>query len=207
MNIFYNIDATEREKLLHCLEAKTINFKKNRIIVNNASNTNTLYIIKKGHAEIIRIEYNGNKTVLEKLNEGDIFESKMYNIINNELNIISTDDTDVIMIEYDKVINRCKNNCSYHNQLIENLLKEITFRFNKNYERIQILTKKSIREKLLEYFKLESNKYGKSFKINRTYIEIADYISCDRTALMRELKMLKEDDIISINNKKVKINF
>ena len=112
------------------------------------------------------------------------------------------------MISYDKIINRCEKNCSYHNQLIDNMLRIIINKLNSTYERIQILTKKTIREKLLEYFKFESNKNNsKKFKMNLSFTALSEYLAVDRSALMREIKYLKEDEIIEINNKIIKINF
>lgn len=208
MNIFYNIEEKNVLKMLKCLEAKTIKFKKGSTIINNVANVNTLGIISKGEVNLIRADYYGNRTIIETLKENDIFESKMFNLMNNELSIIALEDTEVIMIEYNRVINRCKNNCCYHNQLIDNMLKIIIEKLNTTYERIQILTKKSIREKILEYFKFESYKNNKKrFKMSLSFTSLSEYLSVDRSALMREIKNLKEDNIIEINNKCIKLNY
>ena len=140
MNIFNGINEKDLEKLLKCLDAKNISFKKGSTIINNASNTNILSIITKGSASII-----------ENLKENDIFEAKMFNLINNELSLIALEDTEITLISYDKIINKCEKNCYYHNILINNILKLVIDKLNFAYERIQILTKKTIREKLLEY--------------------------------------------------------
>ena len=104
MNIFNNINDKDLEKLLKCLDAKNISFKKNSTIINNASNTNILSIITKGSASIIRIDYNGNKTLIENLKENDLFEAKMFNIVNNELSLIALEDTEYSKyIKYDNV--------------------------------------------------------------------------------------------------------
>ena len=208
MNIFNNINDKDLEKLLKCLDAKNISFKKNSTIINNASNTNILSIITKGSASIIRIDYNGNKTLIENLKENDLFEAKMFNIVNNELSLIALEDTEITMISYDKISNRCEKNCPYHNILINNMLQIIIDKLNLSYERIQILTKKTIREKLLEYFKFEANKkHSKKFKMSLSFTSLAEYLAVDRSALMREVKYLKEDELLEINNKIVKINF
>ena len=104
MNIFNGINEKDLEKLLKCLDAKNISFKKGSTIINNASNTNILSIITKGSASIIRIDYNGNKTIIENLKENDIFEAKMFNLINNELSLIALEDTEITLISYDKII-------------------------------------------------------------------------------------------------------
>ena len=212
MNIFNGINEKDLEKLLKCLDAKNISFKKGSTIINNASNTNILSIITKGSASIIRIDYNGNKTIIENLKENDIFEAKMFNLINNELSLIALEDTEITLISYDKIINKCEKNCYYHNILINNILTLVIDKLNFTYERIQILTKKTIREKLLEYFKgyfkFEANKKNsKKFKMSLNFTSLAEYLAVDRSALMREIKYLKEDEFIEIHNKIIKINF
>ena len=82
------------------------------------------------------------------------------------------------------------------------------YKLNQNYERIQLLTKKTIREKLLDYFKMTSRKKNsKSFKLDMSLSDLADYLSTDRSALMRELKHLKEDKIIDVDGKTFKLLF
>ena len=79
------------------------------------------------------------------------------------------------------------------------MLQIIIDKLNLSYERIQILTKKTIREKLLEYFKFEANKkHSKKFKMSLSFTSLAEYLAVDRSALMREVKYLKEDERVSL---------
>ena len=55
-----------------------------------------------------------------------------------------------------------------------------------------------VREKLLRYFTLQSAKRGEdSFELPFSLSALADYISTDRSAMMRELKRLREDGMVS----------
>ena len=78
----------------------------------------------------------------------------------------------------------------------------------KRNERIQVLSQKTIRERLLEYFKLMS-KQQKSKKITLpfTYTELADYLGINRSAMYRELNNLKDEKQISINKKVISLYF
>ena len=40
-----------------------------------------------------------------------------------------------------------------------------------------------------------------------TFIDLADYLGVDRSAMYRELKNLKEEGLITITNKKIILNF
>jgi len=205
MNAFYGIDINDKNKLLNCLNAVISSYRKGSTIMSNISKIDMLYIITKGSADLIRMDYNGNKSIIVSLKTNDIFKS---NMVSNtgELSIVANEDTEVIMIDYDRVINRCKKNCPFHNLFIDNILQIIMNKLNDNYKRIQLLTKKTIREKLLEYFKEQSSlKNSKSFKMDITFSTLATYLSVDRSALMRELKNLKEDRIIEMKGKYIKL--
>lgn len=204
MGIFDNIDKKDIEKLNKLLCAKRLFFKKGSIILSNINNINTLGVIAFGSASLIRVDYDGSRSVIETLEKGDIFESKMFSSFNNELSIISNDDTEVILFDYDLIFSSYSKSYYYHIQFINNLLLILVNKLNSNYERIQILTKKTIRDKLLEYFKVVSFKRNsKTFTLPMNYGQLALYLSVNRSALMRELKNLKEEKIIKIHNKKI----
>ena len=70
--------------------------------------------------------------------------------------------------------------------------------------RIEILTKKTIRNKLLEYFKIVSTKNNsKNIYLPFTFTDLADYLAIDRSAMTRELKNLKGEGFIEIKGKRI----
>ena len=63
--------------------------------------------------------------------------------------------------------------------------------------RIELLSKRTTREKLLSYFNIiSSQKLTKSFILPFSLTDLADFLSVDRSAMMRELKLLKDDNFI-----------
>ena len=85
-------------------------------------------------------------------------------------------------------------------QYLPNLLLE---EINSLNTRIEILSKRTIREKLLTYFNIISTKnISKSFTLPFSLTDLADYLSVDRSAMMREIGYLRKDKIIDkIGNK------
>ena len=68
--------------------------------------------------------------------------------------------------------------------------------------RIELLSKKTIRDKILSYFRvLSENNFSKTFTLPFSLTDLADYLSIDRSAMMREIKILKEDGIIKKQDK------
>ena len=70
--------------------------------------------------------------------------------------------------------------------------------------RVELLTKRSTRDKLLAYFSLVSTRnLSKSFVLPFSLTDLADYLSVDRSAMMREMKLLKEDGLIQKTGNKI----
>lgn len=206
MNIFDNINSKNQEKILKLLEANTYRFKKDSSILSTIKNDNILCILVEGNIQIIKTDYNGNITIIEELSENSIFGSIISNITNNEYQIITKTDCKILLIEYNRIINE-NNNTPAYSQFIRNLLKIISIKISEKNDRIEILTEKTIRNKLLKYFQNLSKKTGsKNIYLPFSFTELANYLSVDRSALMRELKNLKDDNIISSNNRHIKIN-
>ena len=201
-NLFENINNNDIEKLLKELEANTLTYKKDLTILSTVKNQNIIGFGVYGFIQIIKTDYNGNVTVVEDIKENSIFGSMFSNISNNEYQIITKEETKIIILDYDYIIS--KNNNLYYNIFIQNLLK-ITFnKISEKNDRIEILSQKTIRNKLLKYLEIQTKKTG-SKSIYYSSNNLASYIAVDRSAMWRELKNLEEDRIIEINNKVIKI--
>lgn len=74
-------------------------------------------------------------------------------------------------------------------------------------ERVEVLSRRSIREKLLCYFGLQTggDDCG-SFHLPFTLSALADYISADRSAMMRELRKMKEEHLVDIDRGQVTLH-
>lgn len=202
--LFDGINEKDRKKIIKELEGITLNYKKNSSILSSIDKDNIIGIIVLGCAQIIRTDYNGNKTVIEELNDDDIFGSTLSSLNNSEYNIIVKEDTKLIIIDYNRVLTYDNNYSSYYSNFLKNLLTIITDKVAIKNERIQILTKKTIRDKLLEYFSIEKKKKGsKIIYLSFSISDLANYLAVDRCAMSRELKHLKEEKFIEMNGRKI----
>ena len=204
VNLFDNINEKNKEKLLKLLEADIFIFKKNTTILSTIKNENIIGIVVHGNIQIIQNDYNGNRIIIEKLSENSIFGTMFSSISNKEYDIVTKEDSKIIIIEYNRIIENTYNNYSFYHQFIQNLLQILSNKITEKNNRIEILTKKTIRNKLLEYFKIVSKKnHSKNIYLPFTLTELADYLAIDRCAMSRELKNLKEEGFIEIKSKKI----
>ena len=176
------------------LDFQTKQIKKNDIITTYIKNRNQICILKKGNADIIRYDKNGNKTIIETLKSNDIFGEIFFPIkTNSELFVIAKTNCEVIFFLYNDIL-------KHSNNFNTNLLNLFLNRTIKQNIRIELLTKRSIREKLLSYFSFLSIEYNKKdFTLPLSYTDLADYLSIDRSAMMREIQHLQKENIIIKN--------
>ena len=203
VSIFNKISVNNQKKLLKLLEANTIFFKKDNAI-SSMIKGNIIGVVIEGYAQIIRTDYNGNRTIIEELEEGNVFGSFISSLNNNEYNVLTKEDTKIIFFDYEFIINFENNGYSYYNQFIKNLLEITTELIDEKNKKIEILTQKTIRDKLLPYFEMNFKKTGsKNIYLASSYTDLADYLAIDRSAMSRELKNLKNEGFITTKGRKI----
>lgn len=201
--LFNKISVNQQHKLLHLLETSILYFKKDNTILSTVQE-NIIGIILEGHAQIIRTDYNGNRTIIEELEEEAVFGSFISSLKSDECEIITKEDTKILIIDYDRILESENNNYTYYNQFIKNLLEITTNIIDEKNDRIEILTKKTIRDKLLEYFSIYSKKHGTHIiYLPFSLTDFADYLAVDRSAMSREMRNLKDEGFIDSKGRKI----
>lgn len=207
-NLFENINDKNIEKLKRILKANTISYKKNVNVLSNVNRDNFIAIIDTGSVQLVFNDYDGNKTILEEITSGQIFGSLTVPIYSEEITCITKEDTQITYIEYDEITNDEIIKTDFYIIFIKNLIKLLSQQVSTKNNRIELLTKRSTRDKLLEYFRMQSQEKGnKTFTIPMTFTELANYLSVDRSAMSREMSYLKEEGFIKTNGKRITLMY
>ena len=204
-NLFDNLNDKDILKLKRILNASTIKYKKNVNILSNVNKDNFIAILDSGSVTLEFNDYDGNKTIIEDINTGGIFGSlTTSSIYNEEISCITKEDTQITYIEYDEITNDEIIKTDFYIKFVKNLIKLLSEQVSSKNERIELLTKKTTRDKLLEYFKMQAKSKGnKTFTIPISYTELASYLSVDRSAMTREISYLKDEGFIKTNGRKI----
>ena len=84
-------------------------FSKGENVTTYIENRNQLCIVLKGEVDLIRYDFNGNKTIIGHFTENDIFGEVFYPAnTNNELFVEAKKNSEILFILYENVLNRCK---------------------------------------------------------------------------------------------------
>lgn len=203
-NPFNDISELQKNKLFKLLETHIYTFNKNEEILSTFKSENIICILLEGYAQIVNISYNGEENLIEELTENSVFGTNISNISDNEYQIRAIKQSKILVIDYNKLINKKYINHSYYNIFITNLFDIVNSKCRENNNRIRILTKKTIRDKLLAFFENEYKKSRSKYIYVPTNLkDLADYLSINRSAMFRELKYLKEEKFIKIDGKRI----
>lgn len=205
MNFNFEIEQFIKkfEKSCHRVQKKT--FSKNEVITSYIKKRNQFCILVSGNADLVRYDLNGNRTIVEHFSKNDVFGEVFYTITtNNELLVEAREKCELLFYIYDDIHSKCRNNCKFHQELSEDLPELILSKVTDLNMRIELLTKRSIRDKLIGYFSMLSTRnLSKTIYLPFSLTDLADYLSVDRSAMMRELKLLKEEGFIEKNGNKI----
>ncbi|MBS6196053.1 MAG: Crp/Fnr family transcriptional regulator [Clostridiales bacterium] len=205
-HLFEGIQEDEYERMMVCFNAKEKEYIPGEFICSYGENDTQVGIVLNGKLQLLRTHADGRQTILEQLEEGDIF-GETFTFVSRSisaLQVYSMEKSRVLYIDYSHLIKRCSKACAFHSLLVNNALQMISQKAVHLSERLEVLSQRTIREKLQCYFSLLNAQNGSStFTLPFSYSTLADYLSADRSAMMRELKKMKEDGLIQTDRHKV----
>ena len=176
----------------YCSKVQIKEFSKGETVTTYIEKRNQLCILISGEAELIRYDFYGQKTIIGHFNEYDTFGEVFYPAnTNNELFVVAKKQCKVLFYIYDHLDSKCRKNCSFHTTLVNHLSALLLDKIVNLNMRVELLSKRNIRDKLISYFNLLSSKtLSKTIMIPFSYTDLADYLSIDRSAMMRDIKAL-----------------
>ena len=205
--ILEGISPDEVEQMRVCFGVREERFRADTVIYDISEGRGELGLLTAGSAVIQRIDRQGGRTILEHLPTGSVFgEMLMFeNVAGDSITVVAAESCRVWFMSAEHLTRRCEKACTHHSRLVENMFHIMTGKAAALSERVEVLSRRSIRDKLLCYFSLQQAKNGGSFTLPFSLSALADYISTDRSAMMRELKKLREGGVVQIEGRKVTI--
>ncbi len=206
--MFAGVSDSDSEKMYNCLGAKKKTFSAGDVIFSCGDGTDFIGIIARGGATLQRTDMLGGKYVLDTLTGGDVFGemAAFLNPMGDDVSITAKSECEVIFISRDRVTRPCGKVCECHTTMLRNLIGMISQRAMRLSERVEVISNRSIREKLRYFFLLEVKKQGgRTITLPFSASALADYICADRSAMMREMAAMKRDGLIDYERRRVTV--
>lgn len=198
-HLFQGITKEDYEKMMLCFHSVEKHYEHGAVICTYGNSSESIGIVLEGTVQLLRTHPDGRQTILEQLGAGDIFSETLSFVSENSstIQVVCSSRCRIQFIDYSHLIKRCPKACPYHSLLVNNALQMISQKAVHLSERLEVLSQRSIREKLQCYFcLLAEQNHSRTFLLPFSYSALADYLSVDRSAMMRELKRMKEKNLI-----------
>lgn len=206
--LFHGINEIELKKLFTCLSVREVKFSSGDEICSYNSVSGVLGMLTNGEADIKKLDRDGNYTILEPIGKYGVFsDSFAYTATDaNCISVFAREACTVMFIKFENVFKRCSNACVYHSRLVENLMRIIIEKTKILSQRVEILSNKTICDKIMSYLSLSVKTLGTTvFNLPMSYTSFAQYLCVDRSALMREFKRLNDKGILKVNKKQITV--
>ena len=203
-SLFNKIEDKDLIAMLGCLGAKVESFDKKYTIFAEGTPAKYIGIILSGSAQIVQVDYYGNRSILSSIVPSELFAEAFAcaGIASLPVSVVANEPCEVMLIDCNHILHTCNNNCSFHQQLIFNLMKDLASKTIMFQQKIEITSKRSTREKLMAYLMLYAKKVNRnSFDIPFDRQELADYLEVDRSGLSVEISKLRKEGIIENHRK------
>ncbi|MCR4818382.1 MAG: Crp/Fnr family transcriptional regulator [Fretibacterium sp.] len=195
--LFEGMEAEEAEDLLLRLRPQRSSFDRDEIILNSGECPRFIGMLLSGTANVLREDFWGRQRVLSSLEPGDIFaeEYALLPGVPMETSVLAVTPSEVLFLDVEQILRPSGE--ELHAFLIENLLAMVARKNLLLSRQKEILSKRTIRERLLTYLSAESFHRGLArFEIPFSRQELADHLSVDRSALSNEISKMKDDGVI-----------
>jgi CRP-like cAMP-binding protein len=118
----------------------------------------------------------------------------------------ATENCEIMFIDCKRIIKTCNNACVFYWNLIENMLSVIARKNIMLNQKMEILSKRTTREKLLAFFNTQVQmNHSKKFSIPYNREGLAFYLCLDRSALSRELSNMRDEGLLKFNKNEFEI--
>ncbi len=191
-----------KNNLSSCVNVKRKMFYNKDLILSYAPIKKKIGFITYGKANIVKMDKNGNTTIMRDLKENDIFSNLFFQDSEDEIYIMSNGETEVIFIDYYTILKNCNKQCPFHNKLVLALFDLLILDNKQQNEKIELLSKRTVEEKILYFLKQRMNEHN-IFKVTTSYKAISEYLFVDRSNLMRELKKMENKGLIEKHDKTI----
>ena len=193
--LFDGIKQSDLNSMIACLGGRTVDIAKGNPVFLEGSPAIYVGVVLSGTVQVVREDYNGNRSVMTILQPGELFAEafSFAGIETMPVSVFATKDSKVLLLDCRRILNSCSNACDFHSILMKNLLQGMAQKNLSLSRKIRYMSKKSTKEKLMAYLSDQAKQHGSTdFVIPYDRQALADYLGVERSAMSTEIGKLKK---------------
>ena len=206
--LFRGVSRDEQEKMFNCLQPVQRSYTKGSFIILDEDDVPHVCMILRGSVHMLKEDAAGARTLLTTMYRGELF-GETYSLSRqiSRVSYQAAEDSEILLLPMEKVLFTCEKTCPFHRKIVRNSFRMITDKNRRLIEKIEILSKETLRGKILCFLRQQTAAQGTDevrITMNRT--RMADYLNSNRSALSRELSRMQKEGILTIEGEIFRLN-
>lgn len=197
--LFAGIDDGDILQTLEIFGAKVRNYAKDEFILRPGEAVEGVGVMLSGSGLILREDFWGNRNILAPVGSGDCFGEAFACSGSAESNVgvLACEECKAMFVSVKRLL--CDGSCHRPacGRMVKNLLAVLAAKNLRLNEKITHLEQRSTRAKLLSYLSSQAQRSSSAeFDIPFTRMQMADYLSVERSGLSQELGKMQAEGLI-----------
>lgn len=196
--LFAGVDERQLESLLVCLKAVKRQYRKDEFVFAAGDKATSVGIVLSGGVRVLQEDFWGHRTILAHIEPGGLF-GEAFSCAGKDVlpvSVAASDPCEILLIDYRRIVTTCSSTCAFHTRLVMNMMRILAEKNILLTQKIEHLSKRTTREKLLSFLSAQAIFSGTTVDIPFNRQELADYLCVDRSALSRELGAMQAEGLI-----------
>ncbi len=206
--LFQKMNEQQIESLLKCFGVEIKKYKKNQMIMDEDCSVHHIGIVLTGMVQLEQNDIYGTRNIVGIIEPKELFLESFAcaHIERLGMRLCALEECEIMFVEYHKLMHPCCKGCMMHHQIIDNMIELLAMKNIHFHNKLQILSKRTTKEKLLAYLNMQVKIQGsKTITIPFDRQQLADYLGVERSGLSMEISKLKKANIIDCYKNQFKI--
>lgn len=197
--LFRGLEREEIARLLEELKIHPVAVPKNAILIEQGEKRSSIHIVLSGAAVGERLGAEGQSVIINEFGAGSIFGDMLSGgEEKSPVAVRVTAEGFVLRIPFSALLTQSEGCAAAREAVLRNLFREISQKYFALMRRMDMLLCPSLRGKIALYI-LETSRGQSRFAAPHSREQQAAILSCDRSALSRELSRMRREKIISFS--------
>ncbi len=159
-SLFHGMEEKDIVSALECLQAQERNYEKNTALFRHGDHMEKFGLVLDGSVLIRKIDFQGNTVILTRIMPGELFgEAFACGGLLSEVDAVASGRTRILWLDYQRILFPCENVCQFHRTMMGNLIQIFARKNVFLTGRIQHLSRRTLREKVLSYLSEQAKRH------------------------------------------------
>lgn len=198
--LFRNMSAENTALCAKLLSGRTVTVKSGETIMSEGDPSDSIGIVLSGSVQVVREDYYGNRDLTAMIRQGgsfaEVFACSAVKLL--PVTVEAASDCTVMLLDYGKLSSL--SSYPFYPQFVSNLLTVVSDNALMLNRKVEIISKRTTKEKIMAYLSHEAKKAGSdTFTVPLDRRSMADYLGVERSAMSARLSELVKEGCIKVD--------